>query len=128
MPPSHGAGVQVVVEQAPQLATVDLRCGVVALGGGEGREHGAMVVPANLGLALMPCQGGERVHQMGVLEGDLAGVGVEVEGAARVAGIDRLVGVVHGRRDAMDLEDPGAQHPARARFHDRDGRGGSDVR
>ena len=45
-------------------------------------------------LALGAGEGGELVREAGVVDGDLAAVGVEVESAALVAGLERDISVV----------------------------------
>lgn len=62
-----------------------------------------MVVAAGLGLALDPGPCEEGVHQSGVRQRDLAGVGVQVECSSRVTGVDGGVRVVDRRLDAVAL-------------------------
>jgi AcrR family transcriptional regulator len=73
------------------------------------------VVAGGLGLAFRAGQCGELPEQAGLLEGDLPGVGVQVERAPGIPGADRRVGVVDGDVDAAPLQDPGAQEPGWAR-------------
>ena len=114
------AGFQVLVEHGPQLAPVDFGCRLVALGGNELRQDRAVVVLAALGLALDPGQRPEGVHQPGVLQGDLAGVGVQVERSSRVAGVHGGVGVVHHRLKAVPLQDSCAHQAGGAAADDGD--------
>jgi hypothetical protein len=77
-------------------------------------QHRAGRVEHPLGLPLGPGQPGELGGQPGVLDGDLAGVGVQVEGAALGAGGQVGVGVVDGDGQAVPLQDAGTGKAARA--------------
>ncbi len=60
------------------------------------------------------------VEQAGLPQGDLAVVGVQIQGAALVACVGGRVAVVHGDRYAVLLKDAGAGQPARSGSDDAD--------
>src|SRR2546430_6432451 len=95
MSPMQAAGLYVPGEHGSELSAVDLRGGVVVLVGDERGEHGAVLVEPAIGLSFESGEGVELVEQAGVFDGDLPGVGVQVERATRVAGVGGCVGVVH---------------------------------